>query len=940
LLNRFINGDVPSAVDIPTGLGKTSVMAVWLVARAYGGPLPRRLVYIVDRRAVVDQATEEAERLRKFVEDNPSISSKLGLDSKKLPVSTLRGQLADNREWLEDPSLLAILVGTVDMIGSRLLFEGYRVSRKMRPYHAGLLGADTLAVLDEAHLVPPFEQLLEAIGSCPDTFGPADNDLRKIIPAFKLLSLSATGRNFGSNCHGLEEDDLKHEVVKKRLNAKKRLLLKRLAEVLNAENEERGVANRGTAEGVAGYPNAGAEGKGGEGSSTGEDKNQAKADLAEALSAEAWSLTGKGTMPFRILIFCDKRKVAEKVEDSLTKKAKGDRKSPLTNVEIETELFVGERRVFEREKAKERLKQLGFLAGSKVDRTKPAFLIATSAAEVGVDLDADHMVCDLAPWERMVQRLGRVNRRGEGDAIISIVAQAEPKDAEDLLKKPKQDLSQKEAKAAESFERLRAVAKVLNQLAGIEGGRNASPGALRQLKEKAKEDADLAQVLESATTPSPLRPPLTRAVVDAWAMTSLEEHTGRPAIGPWLRGWSENDPPQTAVVWRRHLPVSKGRQPANKEIEGFFEAAPPHTSELLETETYRVIEWLGRRGNVMLSRATRGEDGLPGENEVVAFVLAPDLTIRRRLETGDLANLSREKSVREQLESELGGATLVVDARLGGLRTGLLQSDEDAIPPTADAGGETWHAEGVVGFRVRSVPAGAGLLPRDPKWHERLRFAAEVSSEGEPIRWLVVEKWRDDAATEDDRSASRPQSLDEHQSCVEDLVHKIAMRLGLDKAYEEMLATAARFHDEGKRAKRWQQAFNAPRGSHYAKTEGPINYAILDGYRHEFGSLPFVEHDERLKRIPEELRELALHLVAAHHGFARPIIGTSGSDDAPPTRLQERAREVALRFARLQRRWGPWGLAWWEALLRAADQQASRKNAELPAPTEMEVSHG
>ena len=42
----------------------------------------------------------------------------------------------------------------------------------------------------------------------------------------------------------------------------------------------------------------------------------------------------------------------------------------------------------------------------------PSFLVATSAGEVGVDLDADHIVCDLVAHERMVQRLGRVNRRG------------------------------------------------------------------------------------------------------------------------------------------------------------------------------------------------------------------------------------------------------------------------------------------------------------------------------------------------------------------------------------------------------------------------------------------------------------------------------------------------------------------------------------------------
>ena len=32
LLARFIEGEVVRSLDIPTGLGKTSVMAIWLVA--------------------------------------------------------------------------------------------------------------------------------------------------------------------------------------------------------------------------------------------------------------------------------------------------------------------------------------------------------------------------------------------------------------------------------------------------------------------------------------------------------------------------------------------------------------------------------------------------------------------------------------------------------------------------------------------------------------------------------------------------------------------------------------------------------------------------------------------------------------------------------------------------------------------------------------------
>ena len=40
LFRRFVSADPPEAVDVPTGLGKTSVMALWLIALAYGAKLP------------------------------------------------------------------------------------------------------------------------------------------------------------------------------------------------------------------------------------------------------------------------------------------------------------------------------------------------------------------------------------------------------------------------------------------------------------------------------------------------------------------------------------------------------------------------------------------------------------------------------------------------------------------------------------------------------------------------------------------------------------------------------------------------------------------------------------------------------------------------------------------------------------------------------------
>lgn len=145
---------------------------------------------------MVDQSTTEALNIRALADKNADLRSALGLDANdQLPISTLRGAFIDNREWLANPATPAIVVGTVDMVGSRLLFSGYGVSTKMRPYQAGLLGADALVMLDEAHLVPPFEKSLACIADGSTFYGPSEAGGRALVPPFRLLALSATGRS-------------------------------------------------------------------------------------------------------------------------------------------------------------------------------------------------------------------------------------------------------------------------------------------------------------------------------------------------------------------------------------------------------------------------------------------------------------------------------------------------------------------------------------------------------------------------------------------------------------------------------------------------------------------------------------------------------------------------------------------------------------------------
>jgi CRISPR-associated endonuclease/helicase Cas3 len=878
LFDQLLNGKIPSCCDLPTGLGKTSVMTIWLIALALGRnrTLPRRLVYVVDRRVVVDQATEVAEMLRCRLQEEPDLAPlarDLGLDGQDgLPVSTLRGQHVDNRLWLRDPAKPAIVVGTVDMIGSRLLFSGYGVSTRMRPVQAGLLGADALVVLDEAHLCPPFEALLRTIARDEqNAFGPRDADVRDIVPRFRLLSLSATGRGDGAaekeEVFGLEPEDRQDQVVRQRLTAAKRLKLGEL------------------------------------------DRAQKLAATLAELAVEL----APAEAPARVLVYCRIREDALAVKDAIDKqRKKADR-------EHVSELLVGARRVHERTKLSHWLMKHGFLGGPVGPPDRPTFLIATSAGEVGIDLDADHIVCDLVEWERMVQRLGRVNRRGEKESRIEVIAA--PRDRE---------------KPEEWAKRLADLRAPLELLPVDEAGaRDASPGALVALKERAADDPQLKKAIEAATTPVPMRPALSRALVDAWSLTSLEEHTGRPEVQPWLRGWVQ-DEAQTTLAWRRWLPWPDGlRTPVDDDVNRFFAAAPVHLEEKLETETHRVVDLLTRRATTAMDVAR--EDGAADDssalkpNTPALIVLGGDLRLRRSLTLQALADLMDDKRRREEAFAYMTGSTVIVNACLGGLDDdGMLNAEWDDSPATLDGGWDE-DALALIGYRV--VGPGEPEVPAAWKLETSIALASPEGSEADDERPLRVFVSRGPAAPRrgDPAIASQPQLLDEHHAWAEEEARAIATALGLPSDYREMLAAAALHHDAGKDRELWQNAMNAPRNRRgpYAKTTGGGDPRRLSGYRHEFGSLRDAETSAALDGFDPDLRDLVLHLIAAHHGNGRPTVTPldPGRPDAWESRAaqEERARAAALRFARLQHRFGPWGLAWLEAVLRAADWRASAR---------------
>lgn len=871
LYQRLIEGDLPAGADMSTGTGKTTAVLLHLLALAQDAPLARRILYVVDRRAVVDQTAAVIRHWTERLDAVPEVAHKLDSMAAfpaKRPVilGVLRGGLADDGDWRIDPARPAVVVGTVDMIGSRLLFAGYGNGRSRRAMDAGLLGHDAVLYLDEAHLSPGFAGLIRAL---------TQQRTDGLRPGFRAMTLSATNATLG-NVLRLDQDDLAHPELRRRLGARKTL-------------HQETVPNR-------------------------------KA-LVERMVELAAGLRGS------VLVFARTVKDATALYTGLRKRLKDQ--------DARIALLTGTLRGAERDALTSSPVWQAFQPErSRAEEPPSYWLIATAAGEVGVDLDADHAVMDLTSMDAMIQRLGRVNRAGHGSARVFVVkdaataeqieqrladferkaqkpvraaeekvADARAKlaalksaatttakrlaDAERALEHQQEKLQRAIDQAAEeefpsSDIALRRTARLLDTLSDV------SPEALRQLP-----NDEVLAAFERRANPVPLHP-------ETIQVLSLTSDVSQVPLEPLLHGVSaEPERPDVYLCWRWDVPllVAAGAAAAAEALALFR----PEPRELARVPIQTANELL----NGILQRYPE----LP-------------LIVRDAQGRCEVHRLHPEESLRS-----LAYATLFLPCDAGGLRDGL--PDPKAAVSVADVADT---AE-----RTRVAPASAPPIWLDAATTLSIPLVegdAESDPDESESRELIYAVLRYDAALagEDSdvtRLAPVPQTLDEHGRRVAAAARRIGQALQLPADLLESLVNAGFGHDHGKRLRLWQRAAGL-NGTPMAKARrGRFRPALLGGYRHEFGSLIEAERTQA--------DALTLHLIAAHHGWCRPGFpdARQWGPELPSALGASAAQRAAARYSQLQTRFGPWQLAWLEALLKAADAVVSADrdhDAEVTRP--------
>jgi CRISPR-associated endonuclease/helicase Cas3 len=382
-------------INIPTGLGKTAaVVLAWLWNRVQlqNPKWPRRLVYCLPMRTLVEQTRDEVDKWLKNLITN---ATNLGINGQELknlqwlakhsPIILMGGEeLNDSkRDWDIYPEHLAILIGTQDMLLSRALNRGYGMSRARWPMHFGLLNNDSLWILDETQLMgvgvrtsAQLDGLRKKIGvaaGCASWWASATLDPRL---------LDTPDHREKDKTLALGDDDRKNSEVASRIAATKRL--SPLPFTLT------------------------------------NDSTKTVESYIEKLAA---SVVEKHQPSSTTIVILNRVNRAKELFTALEKAAK---KQTLP----ERILIHSRFRLMEREKLSGKIKE----PGEKI-------IVATQAIEAGVDISSRTLITELAPWSSLVQRFGRCNRKGEfndkaGADIFWINLEAEDKKAEDGLALP------------------------------------------------------------------------------------------------------------------------------------------------------------------------------------------------------------------------------------------------------------------------------------------------------------------------------------------------------------------------------------------------------------------------------------------------------------------------------------------------------------------------
>jgi CRISPR-associated helicase Cas3 len=945
LFLRLTDGWYPRLVDLPTGAGKTDIAVIWVLALAWYGlntgtrnPTPRRLVWVVNRRVLVQQVFKLAGKLQqKLSVDNPDPGSladvreglgRLSGDRTDIfRVVQLRGQLIDDREWSVAPCAPQLIIGTVDQIGSRLLFQGYGLGKWSRPMQAALLGVDAWICVDEAHLVPAFvltlRQAIRFMTAAPNILSPVFERLRTWVtelsatPALPPPNADSSFRLIAS-----DEDDPR---LKDRLLAART----RLVNVTWLANGERS---------------------------------------DEAIERAAVELAGKVDS---VAVFVHEPKAANKVAKGLGKRFKG-----------RVLLITGRLRGYERDRLENEEVFKRFRSEGEGDRPggvkETVFLVGTAAAEVGLDADAAAICCDFASLPTLLQRLGRLDRRGylsrgfhasECEAptmtIFAKRGEIEPDIRKRVLKMAKELEGEKDGLSALLMVGGRWKTAKGSGRQPNEEGTGAPAGETKETKE-----IDPSEVVNAATwlvllgqrqgqsqaervgvnppctwlkhpvacvTGGPIAvPPLTAALIEHWSATTDPRDDFLP-VHPFLYGIlpDKEGTPLVSLAFRLEMDAllqslgdkegdENEGQAVEEQVKEILRRFPPLRAEFhfvsvatardwfssTAASAVRVAHFDGDEWSVTPDRADRSFLR-PGAILILPTLAGAHDSLKKLLEdTNDIERASRDvlEGVSTQRPSywrrvvEVDAGDYHLKSRDGASRFEPVGTAEhmQSVPNCISAG---------------DSPPGAA---RQPLVSCSLRVGTAT---------FRFEYWKLK------RQVQPTQFLKDHLARAESDAESIALASAPGNEYLRcLLVEAAKMHDEGKRSPKWQRAMgNTDLANPVAKPliERPSS---LGGFRHEWASL--LDMRTCAPSIPDSLPEpdvwhwldLWRHLVASHHGHLRPWL----ADRVLPAHAFGKQQQSALRlesaerFARLQCLLGPWRLAYLEALLKATDVAASQ----------------